>query len=133
MPSSALGSIATSDPIPANAQDHDLLVKMSPLKKLFDRHEPQHRSIISDQFSRFAPEPRTIGRPVTDIVHCCWKPSARFRGTCYRAANWIYVGQTTARGRMDREHNHHLQSIKDIYLYPLHRAARQYLCDYPQR
>src|SRR5947199_684178 len=26
----------------------------------------------------------------------------RFRGTCYRAANWIYVGQTAGRGRMDR-------------------------------
>jgi hypothetical protein len=59
--------------------------------------------------------------------------AARFRGTCYRAANWIYVGQTTGRGRMDREHNHHLQSIKDIYLYPLHRAAKQYLCGDPQR
>ena len=30
--------------------------------------------------------------------------AARFRGTCYRAANWIYIGQTTGRGRMDREH-----------------------------
>ena len=27
-----------------------------------------------------------------------------FRGTCYRAANWIHVGQTQGRGRMDREH-----------------------------
>lgn len=27
----------------------------------------------------------------------------RFRGTCYRAANWIHVGQTQGRGRMDRE------------------------------
>ena len=52
----------------------------------------------------------------------------RFRGTCYRAANWIYVGQTTGRGRMDREHQAHGQSIKDIYLYPLLRDARQRLC-----
>jgi len=28
----------------------------------------------------------------------------RFLGTCHRAANWIYVGQTAGRGRMDREH-----------------------------
>src|SRR5437667_2013434 len=27
----------------------------------------------------------------------------RFRGICYRATNWIYVGQTAGRGRMDRE------------------------------
>jgi hypothetical protein len=54
--------------------------------------------------------------------------AARFHGTCYRAANWIQVGQTTGRGRMDREHKNHGQSIKDIYLYPLTRYARQYLC-----
>jgi hypothetical protein len=52
----------------------------------------------------------------------------RFRGTCYRAANWIYVGQTTGRGRMDREHKAHGQAIKDIYLYPLLPDARQRLC-----
>jgi hypothetical protein len=54
--------------------------------------------------------------------------AVRFRGTCYRAANWIHVGQTTGRGRMDRKHESHGQSIKDIYLYPLIRDARQYLC-----
>ena len=52
----------------------------------------------------------------------------RFRGTCYRAANWIYVGQTTGRGRMDRDHKAHGQAIKDIYLYPLLPDARQRLC-----
>ena len=40
--------------------------------------------------------------------------ATRFRGTCYRAANWICVGQTTGRGRMDREHKAHGQAIKDI-------------------
>ena len=52
----------------------------------------------------------------------------RFRGTCYRAANWIYVGQTTGRGRMDREHKADGQAIKDIYLYPLVRNVSQRLC-----
>ena len=52
----------------------------------------------------------------------------RFRGTCYRAANWVYVGQTAGRGRMDREHKAHGQAIKDIYVYPLVRDARQRLC-----
>jgi hypothetical protein len=51
----------------------------------------------------------------------------RFRGTCYRAANWIYLGQTTGRGRMDREHKADGQAIKDIYVYPLVRDARQRL------
>ena len=53
--------------------------------------------------------------------------AARFRGTCDRAANWIHVGQTAGRGRMDREHKSHAQSIKDIYLYPLLRDARKHL------
>jgi hypothetical protein len=54
--------------------------------------------------------------------------AARFRGTCYRAANWIQVGQTAGRGRMDREHKAHRQAVKDIYVYPLVRDARQRLC-----
>ena len=59
--------------------------------------------------------------------------ASRFRGTCYRAANWIYVGQTTGRGRMDREHKAHGKVIKDIYLYPLVFDAKQRLCSGPTR
>jgi len=54
--------------------------------------------------------------------------AARFRGTCYRAANWIHVGQTVGRGRMDQEHKAHGQAVKDIYVYPLVRDARRRLC-----
>jgi hypothetical protein len=54
--------------------------------------------------------------------------AARFRGTCYRAANWIPVGQTAGRGRMDRNHKAHGQAVKDIYVYPLVRDAPQRLC-----
>ena len=52
--------------------------------------------------------------------------AARFAGTCYRAANWILVGQTAGRGRMDR-HKLKQAPIKDIYLYPLVRQPRQRL------
>ena len=52
--------------------------------------------------------------------------ATRFRGTCYQAANWIHLGQTAGRGRMDREHQHS-QAVKDIYVYPLVRDARQRL------
>ena len=51
----------------------------------------------------------------------------RFAGTCYKAANWIYVGVTTGRGRMDREHARHGQSPKDIYIYPLTSRFQQEL------
>jgi hypothetical protein len=52
----------------------------------------------------------------------------RFRGTCYRAANWIRVGQTQGRGRTDREHRAEGLAPKDIYLYPLRRAVQRELC-----
>jgi hypothetical protein len=51
----------------------------------------------------------------------------RFRGTCYRAANWIHVGQTQGRGRMDSEHRAHGLTPKDIYLYPLCRDVQKKL------
>jgi hypothetical protein len=51
----------------------------------------------------------------------------RFRGTAYRAANWIRVGETTGRTRQDRERS--IQApVKDIYLYPLQRRFRELLC-----
>jgi len=50
----------------------------------------------------------------------------RFRGTCYKAANWVNVGSTTGRGRDDRQHAKALP-IKDIYLLPLSRWWRESL------
>ncbi len=51
---------------------------------------------------------------------------SRFRGTCYRAANWIFVGCTQGRGRMDRHHFFDGQTIKQIYVYPLcHNVAER--------
>jgi len=50
----------------------------------------------------------------------------RFAGTSYRAANWIHVGQTTGRGKLDRHHQHALP-VKDVYLYPLHRHYQRIL------
>lgn len=53
---------------------------------------------------------------------------SRFRGTCYRAANWIHVGTTQGRGRMDRDHEAKERAVKDIYVFPLCRDARRRLC-----
>lgn len=50
----------------------------------------------------------------------------RFRGTCYRAANWKYVGQTTGRGKDDLTHKAN-RPIKDIYVYPLKKRFRELL------
>ena len=51
----------------------------------------------------------------------------RFAGTCYRAANWIPVGETSGRGRMDREHRRHGAAPKLCFLYPLTAQVRQQL------
>jgi hypothetical protein len=50
----------------------------------------------------------------------------RFRGTCYRAANWIVVGETTGRGK-DSQSWKPNRSIKQILVLPLHRRFRQLL------
>jgi hypothetical protein len=50
----------------------------------------------------------------------------RFKGTSYKAANWIFVGQTTGRGRNSKTHAGELP-VKDIYLYPLHKRFRKKL------
>lgn len=50
----------------------------------------------------------------------------RFNGTCYKAANWRHIGQTTGRGRNDR-YSRNSVAIKDIYLYPLDRNYKEIL------
>ena len=50
----------------------------------------------------------------------------RFTGVSYKAANWIYVGQTKGRTRNDRHTSIHVP-IKGIYLYPLSKTYREEL------
>ena len=52
---------------------------------------------------------------------------SRFSGASYRAANWLYVGKTSGRGRQDREKTFSL-SEKDVYVYRLSKKAREVLC-----
>jgi hypothetical protein len=50
----------------------------------------------------------------------------RFRGTCYRAANWIHLGRTTGRGKDDLTHKPN-RPLKDVLGYPLTRRFRELL------
>lgn len=50
----------------------------------------------------------------------------RFKGTCYRAANWVYLGETQGRGRMDRTHKKS-EPVKSVWVYPLARSFREVL------
>jgi hypothetical protein len=54
--------------------------------------------------------------------------SARYSGVCYRAANWILVGTTSGRGRMDRDHRRHGAQPKSVWVCPLVSDARARLC-----
>ena len=47
-----------------------------------------------------------------------------YKGTCYKAANWILLGQTKGRGRDDTNHTVK-KNIKDIYIYPLDHNFRE--------
>lgn len=74
--------------------------------------------IVSDWENRFSVRPLLLETLVD---------SARFSGTCYRAANWIEVGRTTGRGRNDSSHRRLGESIKTVFLSPLAKDAVQRL------
>ena len=50
----------------------------------------------------------------------------QFAGTCYKAANWIYVGKTKGRGKLGPAGKQSVP-IKDLWLYPLNRQFRHHL------
>jgi hypothetical protein len=52
----------------------------------------------------------------------------RYKGTSYRAANWLCLGQTTGRGIKDKQHRVTL-SLKDVLGYPLSKNFRATLCE----
>jgi len=51
----------------------------------------------------------------------------KFKGTCYRAANWTLLGKTTGRGKLSKTKKVN-RSIKDVYGYPLSKNFREILC-----
>jgi Domain of unknown function (DUF4338) len=50
----------------------------------------------------------------------------RFRGTCYRAANWVLLGKTTGRGKQSNSYVPN-RSIKEVLGYPLSPKFRDLL------
>jgi hypothetical protein len=50
----------------------------------------------------------------------------RFRGTCYRAANWVWLGRTTGRGKQSNSYVPN-RSIKEVLGYPLTKRFRELL------
>lgn len=52
--------------------------------------------------------------------------TSHFAGTCYKASNWTYLGETKGRGRMDRNRKIEL-APKAIYMYPLQKDFKDCL------
>lgn len=50
----------------------------------------------------------------------------RFQGTCYRAANWTFLGHTQGRGKLDRTRSY-LLPVKSIWVLPLSKNFRKIL------
>ena len=67
---------------------------------------------------------RTYGHPIYFLE--TFIDPERFRGTCYRAANWMVLGRTTGRGKDDQTHRPN-RSIKEVLALPLHRRFHELL------
>lgn len=67
---------------------------------------------------------RVYGHPVYFME--TFVDTTRFKGTCYRAANWVLMGRTTGRGKDDQTHRPN-RSIKDVWGYPLAKRFRRLL------
>jgi len=76
------------------------------------------RRIVDDWSARFHVQPLLLETLVD---------TARYQGTCYRAANWIHLGTTAGRGRMDTGHQRHNKAPKSILVYPLQKTTREQL------
>ena len=60
---------------------------------------------------------------VTPLLVETFVDPARYTGACYRAANWVEIGETSGRGRDDRQHRRHGSRPKRVFVYPLGRNA----------
>lgn len=74
--------------------------------------------MLSDEWQRVYGHPVHYAETFVD-------PS-RYRGTCYLASNWVYLGQTTGRGKDDQTHEAN-RPLKDVLGYPLVKNFRQIL------
>jgi hypothetical protein len=76
------------------------------------------RRLADDWESRYCYRPVVLETFVED---------GRFRGTCYKAANWQCLGKTQGRGKLDR-YNQYAVPIKSIWIKPITENFRTYLC-----
>lgn len=80
------------------------------------------RRVRQDWQARYGVEPLLVETLVDE---------SRYSGHCYRAANWIWLGHTSGRGRMDRGHRREGAAPKAVWVYPLVANAAQLLRTQP--
>jgi hypothetical protein len=87
---------------------------------------PHLASHILGRMARILPEDweRIYGHRVMFLE--TFVDPVRYKGTCYRAANWTVLGRTTGRGKNDLTHKAN-RPIKEILGYPLCGDFRQRL------
>jgi hypothetical protein len=87
---------------------------------------PHLASHVLGRVARILPEEwrRVYGHPVYFLE--TFVDPTRYRGTCYRASNWVLMGRTTGRGKNDQT-NKPNRSIKDVWGYPLVKHFRELL------
>jgi hypothetical protein len=90
-------------------------------------HSPNLASKILSLLAKRLPEDWQIRYGYRPVLLETFVECDRFRGTCYKAANWIHVGITKGRGKLDVKKQYALPK-KDILLYPLVKKFRDYLC-----
>jgi hypothetical protein len=75
------------------------------------------KRIASDWRTRYGYEP---------VLLETFVEKERFTGCCYKASNWVLVGETKGRGKLDVRHEHKLP-VKTVWLYPLKKDFRKWL------
>lgn len=90
-------------------------------------HSPNLASHLLARVARRLPQDWERRYSYSPVLLETFVEHERFRGTCYRAANWIHVGQTQGRGKLDRTKRFAVP-VKEVFLLPLCRDFRQRLC-----
>jgi hypothetical protein len=89
-------------------------------------HSKNLASMLLAQAARILPEDWLAVYGYRPLLLETFVETPRFRGTCYKAANWTCLGQTKGRGKLGQA-GKQSEPIKDIWIYPLDRRFREVL------
>lgn len=107
----------------ANRGDNQLLVNNSRLLLLPWIHIQNLASATLARVLRLLPGDWQAQYGLRPLLVETLVDAAQYSGGCYRAANWVELGETSGRGRDDRQHRRHGARPKRVFVYPLRRDA----------